>query len=180
MAESIHKGVMLKSGPEPPGRVQWLVGRRSLISALAWVGVSARASAAPTADKGRTSLHQESDFPGDAQRIYEALLQPEAFAALSGEAADISPREGAAFTLFAGKIVGRNIELVPGARIVQAWRPAYWPPGVYSLVKFELRQHGTLTTVVLDQTGIPPGNFAHLDAGWRARYWEPLRKYLTE
>jgi TetR/AcrR family transcriptional regulator, transcriptional repressor for nem operon len=101
-------------------------------------------------------------------------------AAVSGEAADISPQEGAAFSLFAGKIVGRNIELVPGVRIVHAWHPANWPPGVYSLVKFELRKHGTLTTVVLDHTGFPPGNFGHLDSGWRARYWDPLKKYLTE
>jgi len=74
--------------------------------------------------------------------------------------------------------VGRNIELVPNRRIVQAWRPRNWPDGVYSIVRFELKKAGAGTRLVLDQTGIPPGHRGHLNTGWRARYWRPLREYL--
>lgn len=81
--------------------------------------------------------------------------------------------------MFGGMIVGRNVELVPNQRIVQAWRPTHWDPGVYSIVRFELKAQGPGTLVVLDHTGFPEGEFDHLDLGWRSHYWEPLKKYLV-
>ena len=81
--------------------------------------------------------------------------------------------------MFKGLIVGRNVELVPSQRIVQAWRPANWEAGVYSLVKFELKAQGADTLIVLDHTGFPEGNFRHLNAGWYSHYWEPLKKFLA-
>ena len=70
------------------------------------------------------------------------------------------------------------MEVVPNARIVQAWRPADWPEGVYSIARFELRAEGGRTQLILDQDGIPAGEVEHLAGGWKAMYWEPLRKYL--
>src|SRR5580658_2494466 len=131
------------------------------------------------ADKLRTFLHQEVEIKASPQRIYEVLLDSKQFAAFTGLAAEIDPKAGGAFSLFGGLIVGRNVELVPDQRIVQAWRPANWDPGVYSMVKFELKAHGSGATVVLDHTGFPEGDFAHLDPGWYERYWEPLKKYLA-
>jgi activator of HSP90 ATPase len=129
-------------------------------------------------DKARTYLHQEVDFKASPHRIYEILLDSKQFSAFSGEPAEISHDAGGAFSMFGGKIVGRNIELVPDQRIVQAWRPAYWEPGVYTLAKFELKPEGSQTKVVLDHTGFPEGNFASLNSGWKAHYWERLAKYL--
>jgi len=82
--------------------------------------------------------------------------------------------------MFGGVIVGRNIELVSGQRIVQAWRPTHWSPGIYSLVRFELKAQGSDVTVVLDHTGFPEGDFAGLNYGWCKKYWEPLKKFLAK
>jgi activator of HSP90 ATPase len=131
------------------------------------------------ADRARTYLHQEVDFKASPQRLYEALLDSKQFSAFSSEFAEINREEGGAFSMFGGKIVGRNLELLPNQRIVQAWRPASWDPGVYSVVKFELEKKGSQTKVVLDHTGFPEGNFGHLDTGWKMRYWEPLEKFLA-
>jgi activator of HSP90 ATPase len=76
-------------------------------------------------------------------------------------------------------IVGRNVELVPGKRIVQAWRAGNWKPGVYSMVKFELEGTGNETRLAFEHTGFPEDNREHLDAGWVSNYWEPLKKYLV-
>jgi activator of HSP90 ATPase len=131
-------------------------------------------------DKTRTSLHQEVIFKASARRIYEALLDSRIFGAFSGEPAKISPVEGGAFSMFGGRIVGRNVELVPNKRIVQAWRPAHWNPGVFSIVKFDFSEQGSSETkVVLDQAGFPEGNFGDLSAGWEMHYWEPLKKYFA-
>jgi activator of HSP90 ATPase len=126
-----------------------------------------------------TYLHQEIPIKASAHRIYEALLDSKQFAALTGLPAEINRDTGGAVSMFNGMIVGRNIELVPAQRIVQAWRPANWAPGVYSLVKFELKEQGPECMIVLDHTGFPEGNFRHLDPGWYERYWEPLKKFLA-
>jgi activator of HSP90 ATPase len=129
-------------------------------------------------DAARTYLHQEVDFKASPHRIYEILLDSKQFTAFSGEPAEISHDAGGTFSMFGGKIVGRNVELVPDQRIVQAWRPAYWEPGIYTLVKFELKPQNSQTKLLLDHTGFPEGNFGHLDSGWRLHYWERLAKYL--
>jgi activator of HSP90 ATPase len=130
------------------------------------------------ANPTRTSLHQEVALHSSPMRVYQVLLDPKQFTAFTGMTAEINPEMGGAFSLFGGMIVGRNIELIPSQRIVQAWRPTHWDPGVYSLVKFELKAQGSQTLVVLDHTGFPEGDFDHLDPGWKQRYWDPLTKYL--
>jgi activator of HSP90 ATPase len=126
-----------------------------------------------------TYLHQEIDLKSSRQRIYDALLDSKEFAAFTGAPAEINRDAGGTFSLFGGLIVGRNVELVPKQRIVQAWRPASWEPGLYSLVRFELKEWGQQTKVVLDHTGFPEGSFRHLNPGWYAHYWEPLKKFVA-
>ena len=131
------------------------------------------------ANQTRTSLHQEIDFKASLQRIYAVLLESNQFAAFTGLPAEIDPTAGGAFSMFGRLIVGRNVELIPNQRIVQAWRPASWDQGVYSIVKFELKEEGSQTKVVLDHTGFPEGKFGDLDSGWHERYWDPLKKFLA-
>jgi activator of HSP90 ATPase len=166
-----------------PTRRQMITGVAAVLGSLAASSnILAQTPAAKTeqpsagADATRTSLHQEIELHGSPQRIYEALLDSKKFAAFSGEAAEIGREEGSAFSMFGGVIVGRNIELVPGQRIVQAWRPTHWAPGVYSIVRFELKARGTEATLILDHTGFPEGDFASLNYGWGLKYWNPLKK----
>jgi activator of HSP90 ATPase len=132
-----------------------------------------------TANQTRTSLHYEEKFKAGSQRIYEVLLDSKLFAVLTGLPAEIDPKAGGAFSLFGDQIAGRNVELIPNQRIVQAWRPTHWDPGIYSIVKFELKQHASACALVLDHTGFPQGYSDHLDAGWRMHYLDPLRKYFA-
>jgi activator of HSP90 ATPase len=133
----------------------------------------------PAANQKRTSLHQEIDFKASPQRVYEALLDSKQFAACTGMSAEIDPKAGGAFTTFGGLIVGRNVELISNQRIVQAWRPTHWDPGVYSMVKFELKPRAVETTIILDHTGFPEGDYDSLNSGWKPRYWDPLKKFLA-
>jgi activator of HSP90 ATPase len=167
-------------------RRQVISGAALTLGALAasstlWGKPQQGAKEAPSAgtDQTRTSLHQEIDFKVGPQRLYEALLDAKQFSAFSGAPAEIDRGAGGAFSMFGGIIVGRNIELVPNQRIVQAWRPKYWRAGVYSIVKFELKEQGSRTKVILDHTGFPEGLFASLDSGWYERYWEPLKKFFA-
>jgi activator of HSP90 ATPase len=168
----------------PPTRRQVLAGGAAALAGLALGSASAQQTVKETpttdADRALTVLHQEVDLKATSHRIYEILLDSKWFTEFSGEAATISPEVGGAFSMFGARIVGRNIELVPDQRIVQAWRPAYWEPGLYSLVKFELKTKGSLAHVVLDHTGFPAGHFASLSSGWKEHYWDRLTKYLAK
>lgn len=126
-----------------------------------------------------TTIHQEISLPATAQRVYEALIDQTQHSAFTGGApTEISRDAGGAFSCHGGRILGRNLELVPGQRIVQAWRAASWAEGLYSVVHIQLVDEGKKTKLTLDHTGVPEGQSEHLEAGWHKMYWEPLQKYL--
>jgi uncharacterized protein YndB with AHSA1/START domain len=143
--------------------------------------------------RANAAIHQEVEFKTNRARIYEALTDSKKFDAVTklsaamtsgmvpaGSApASVSREAGGAFSAFGGYVTGRQIELVPGQRIVQAWRAGSWDPGVYSIARFELMEQGTGTKLVFDHTGFPSGEAAHLAEGWKGNYWEPLAKYLV-
>ena len=151
------------------------ITRRRLPLIFGGLGV---ASALAQSPKHGTTIHQEVDFTAVPARMYEILLDAKQFSACTKDTAEIQPRAGEPFKLFGGRIEGRNIELVPNQRLVQAWRPAYWPAGVYSIVKFELVARGSATRIILDQAGFTADKWEDLSAGWSEHYWEPLHKYL--
>jgi len=77
------------------------------------------------------------------------------------------------------RIVGRNLELVPDRRIVQAWRVVPWPEGIFSIARFELTGQGSGTRVIFDHTGFPTELAEHLASGWNENYWTALQKYFA-
>jgi len=125
-------------------------------------------------------IHQEIVFDATPGRIYGMLTDSTQFSRMCGGApTEIDAISGGPFSCFGGMILGRNVECVPGERLVQAWRVKSWTPGTFSIARFELRPEGTKTRVVLDHTGFPEEQGEHLDQGWHANYWEPMRKSLS-
>src|SRR5438477_6023895 len=91
------------------------------------------------------TIHQEINFKANSTQLYETLLSSKkfsdctkkSFSAFTEMSANIDDKVGGTFSLFDGHIIGRILELVPNQRIVEAWRVADWPAGVYSIAKFE-------------------------------------------
>ena len=131
-----------------------------------------------------SAIQQEVVFKASPKRVYDALLDSKQFSEFTGGApAEISRDPGGTFSCFGGVITGRNVELLPNQRIVQAWRVKMWPEGLYSIVRIELRQQGSETHLFMDHVGFPQEMRAHLNGeetngGWHRQYWEPLRKFL--
>jgi activator of HSP90 ATPase len=128
-------------------------------------------------NRNRISLHIEWKFRISPAHIYRALVDPKQFANLTGVPAEIDPREGGSFSLFGGQIVGRTVELVPDQRIVQAWRPSHWGPGIFSIVRFVLKPAGSETALLLDHTGFPEGDYDGLLDGWHSHCEPALHKF---
>lgn len=161
--------------------VRWTLRVTLLLAGLALASFGARAdtrdaTAGPAAAPASSAtIHQEIDLAASPDRVYDALLSAKQFGALTGLPTEIAAEVGGAFSCFGGHIVGRNVELVPKRRIVQAWRVVGWPEGVYSIARFELKPQGAGTRVIFDHTGFPPELRDHLAAGWEDHYWKALR-----
>jgi len=125
------------------------------------------------------TIEQIITIKASAAEVYEALTKAEQFSKVTGAPAEISPDEGGAFLMFRGEINGCHLELVPGQRIVQAWRVTnMWDEGVYSIARFDLEESGGETTLTMTHTGYPEDATGHLETGWHKMYWEPLKAYL--
>lgn len=126
-------------------------------------------------------IHQEVTINAAPEVVFDVLVSSEKFREMTGgREAAISSEAGGAVSLFDGAISARNIELVPGKRVVQAWRSNDWPEGLYSIVRFELSQAGRSTELVFDQAGHPDEATEMLSGGWHQMYWEPMNAMLSK
>jgi activator of HSP90 ATPase len=163
-------------------------------AAFASISIAAGGSWRADADEvshSDESIHEELSFRASPEAVYEALTDTAKFEKMTREIqareggnnssahpTEISREVGGAFTLFGGRIVGRHLELLPNQRIVQAWRVAYWEPGIFSIVRFDLLQHGADTKLTFSHAAFPKGDAANLVNGWKLHYWQPLEKFL--
>ncbi|MGA8222774.1 MAG: SRPBCC domain-containing protein [Candidatus Acidiferrales bacterium] len=175
-----------------PTRRQAITGVAMAIGGLALGSARAWAAAEEEVSHSAEAIHQEPVFKASRKRVYDALTETKQFdkvIELSGvmkavppefnKPTSVSREAGGAIVLFGGYIYGRQIELVPNERIVEAWRVASWAPGIYSIARFELVEDGSGTKIVFDHTGFPKGTAEHLASGWNEHYWEPLTKFLA-
>ncbi len=130
-----------------------------------------------------TSIHQEGLIPATPAAVYSVLTDGNRFSAATGQPARVTDREGDAFSLFGGRVEGRQVELVPGRRVVQAWRfgaahDSPWEQGVYSIVRFTLAAEDGGTRFAIDHDALPEEWRDHVDAGYPTFYQEPLTRYF--
>ena len=97
-------------------RRQVIAGGTVGLCGLAITGVRADAQSATSPKSNEIiathAIHQVEDFKASPQRIYGALLDSKQFTAFSsGAAAEIDGKVGGTFSIFAGHIIGRNLEL---------------------------------------------------------------------
>lgn len=120
------------------------------------------------------SITQQALIAAEPAEVYAILADAGALSALSGMSGVPGRSAGEEFSAFDGHVTGRQIELVPGERLVQAWRFPQWAPGSYSMVSFALTAEAGGTRLVIDQRGEPEEWHDHLDTNWPTFYLVPL------
>lgn len=128
-----------------------------------------------TSDTVASSRH----FDAAVGRVFGVIADSVEHSAMTGAPAEISPNVGGAFTTHGGAIEGRVLERVDDRYLVKAWRPADWPEGVYSIVRYDFAETDGGTTLTVTHSAIPDGAAEHLAEGWRTMYWGPLATYLA-
>jgi len=114
--------------------------------------------------------------PGE---IYDLLADSKKRSAVTGKKAVIGRKAGDAFSTDAGTVTGVNVDLVPGKRLVQAWRRKDFPEGVYSMAAITLAptpKGGT--ELVLTHRGVPKWLLDETEAYWRENYWSRIKERI--
>lgn len=123
------------------------------------------------------TIKQRVKFRLDPEQVYRLLADSKAHAALTGQKAEISRKVGGAFSTRGGRVSGINVDLVPGQRLVQAWRRKDFPAGIFSMATFELsRGKNGGTELVLTHRGVPKNLIPEIERDWRESYWEKIRE----
>ncbi len=125
------------------------------------------------------SIQQQTMISASPAQVYAVLADAAALSALSGMPGVPGRSAGEEFSAFDGHVTGRQIELIPGERIVQAWRFPVWQPGTYSIVRFTLVPEAGGTRLVIEQHGEPEDWHDHVDTNWPTFYLTPLTSHFS-
>lgn len=114
------------------------------------------------------------------QAIYQAWLDSKGHTLMTGSPAQASARVGESFSAWDGYIFGRNLELEPGRRIIQAWRTTeFQPSDPDSRLEVILEPEGKGARVTIRHSNLPPDGMQYKQ-GWVEFYFEPMRTYFQD
>jgi uncharacterized protein YndB with AHSA1/START domain len=120
-------------------------------------------------------------LPASAQEIYEAWLDSLAHTEMTGSDAIQSDELGAEVEAWDGYISGRNLELVPGERIVQSWRTTeFTDEHEDSIITVTLTETDDGTLLTLSHTNVPADQTSYEQGGWEQHYFEPMQDYFAK
>lgn len=114
----------------------------------------------------------------EAEILFSALTNAATIQLWTGEHAIMEPIEGTEFSLWEDSIVGKNISIVPGKKLVQEW---YFgeveEPSIVTIILHEDKNH---TSVELRHTNIPDEIYDNIVQGWNENYFGALIDFYTE
>ncbi len=119
-------------------------------------------------------------IPASAQEIYDAWLDSLEHSEMTGGPATMSDEVGADVSAWGGYITGRNLELVPGARIVQSWRTSEFTDELEdSIITVTLEEVDDGTLLTLEHSNVPDAHRSYEEGGWQSNYFEPMVAYFA-
>jgi uncharacterized protein YndB with AHSA1/START domain len=120
-------------------------------------------------------------IPARPVEIYQAWLDSIAHSEMTGGEAVMSDEVGADISAWDGYITGRNLELVPGERIVQSWRTTEFDDEqADSIVTILLKQSEDGTLLTLEHSNVPDEHKSYEEGGWQSNYFEPMVVYFSD
>ena len=120
------------------------------------------------------------EIAAPASLIFDTWMSSAGHSAMTGGTAEIDPAIGRRFEAWDGYITGTTIALEPGRRIVQSWRTTeFETDDVDSQIEVLLEPLGQGTRITIRHTGVPSGQLAYEQNGWRQNYFEPMQEYFS-
>ncbi|MEO6490211.1 MAG: SRPBCC domain-containing protein [Ferruginibacter sp.] len=110
--------------------------------------------------------------------VYNALTNEATIQLWSGEEAVMPLKPGSEFSLWNGSIIGRNLEFIPGKKIVQEW--FFGEQQEPSIVSIILHPDKSRTSAELRHTNIPDEDFENIKEGWDENYFGSVIDFYQE
>lgn len=112
------------------------------------------------------------------EELFDIFMNPKKHSALHGGAeTKISKKVGDKFSLINGNLTGKNLMIVPGRMIVQAWRGNVWKKddldSILTLIFSDTKDGAQIEMV----HAFTPSQFNEL---WDEVYWQPIKQYLKQ
>ena len=128
-----------------------------------------------------SSITQTVTIKAPPENVYGAYMDSKKHAAFTGSAAKMSSAIGGKFTAWDGYIVGKNLSLKEGKKIVQEWTTTEWPEGYPpSLLEITLTKAKGGTVLKMVHSKVPASQKDDYAQGWRDYYWAPLKAFLEK
>jgi activator of HSP90 ATPase len=122
---------------------------------------------------------QSVTFNASPRELFALFTDSKKHSAATGAKSSVSARAGAKWSAFGGMLRGKNLAVVPGRMIVQAWRASHWPasdPDSILILNFSKAPGGG--RVELIHAGVPEHDHNGVTKGWPHYYWTPWKTYL--
>jgi activator of HSP90 ATPase len=125
------------------------------------------------------SIHLEIYLPVFQRELFRAWLDSIDHRGFTGEAAQIVPHPGGAFTVGSGYITGTTLEMDRPNRILQSWRCTdFTDTDPDSLLELLFKSEDNGTRLILNHTNLPDRLKEELENGWKEYYFEPMQVYF--
>jgi len=127
------------------------------------------------------TIKQRVKFKAPPAVVYELLADSKQHSAVTGRTAAISRKIGGAFSVDGDDVSGVNVDLVPGLRIVQAWRHRRFPEGIFSMAAVTLTPTPDGgTALVLTHRGVPKDLIPETERAWQEQYWSRIKAHIAK
>ena len=122
---------------------------------------------------------QSVTFKASPEELFAIFTDSKKHSAATGGKASVSAKAGAKWRAFDGMILGKNLAVVPGRMIVQAWRASHWKDSdLDSILVMNFSKAPGGGRVDLVHVGVPQHDHKGVTKGWPQYYWEPWKKFL--
>ena len=120
-------------------------------------------------------------FKASPKELFEIFTNSKKHFAATGAKARVSAKPGAKWWAFDGMILGKNLAVVPGRMIVQAWRASHWKDSdLDSILILTFSQAPSGGRIDLVHVGVPQHDHQGVSKGWPNYYWIPWKAYLKK
>jgi activator of HSP90 ATPase len=126
-------------------------------------------------------IRQSVTLKASPAELFTAFLDSRQHSRITGAPATTGRRVGARFTAFGGALSGRNLMIVPGKMIVQAWRSTQFKasdPDSILVLTFNKAAGGARIDLV--HVNVPGHDHQGVTRGWPKYYWGPWRMHLAK
>ena len=117
-------------------------------------------------------------FPAPPEEVYLALTKAQSIQLWTGAEVEFTDEPDTEFSLWEGDIVGKNLELDYGRKIVQQWY--FGEDNEPSIVTIKLHPDKKGTSLEFVQTNIPEEDFEDFTQGLEQNYFEGLIDFFEE